>query len=199
MRKFVDMAARKKELQQERLRAQISANAKRNQESALMFSRGEADGRGNKRAKAKGFVVGRDSEYESKAYKSRGAVDSDDEDRGGHGGGNNDEVYVDDLHGEEQAIDHDHELAVDRMEFDADEFQDVDYEFDDDDDGAQDYIEGEDLHGLAEGEVELNDAINNDEDEMGEEDDDDDENGPSRPNSSSEEDDDDEEEEDLDD
>jgi len=192
MRKFVDTSAQRQKVQDEMKRKQIQANMK-----ALRQAVVEKKDEGKTRR-----LVDRDSAlevYTGKRYKQTGAVDRDDDDGTGGIRRSNYEfgVDVDDIAAEDDKVDHEHGLAIDRMKTDGEEFYDDDYEFDDDDDIEEDQVAAQDKTGLADGAVILEEAEREDEEgsEVDEDEEDDDDDDQKRPQSSSEDDEEDEDEE----
>lgn len=192
MRKLIDNADRLKEIKQQK-QADMIQEIRRKQEEDVKRAARSVKNSGTFKREKPSFVRGRESEAESKSYRTRGAIDSDDEDNDRGGNKTQDGLNLEEYYHQEYAVDHDHELAIDRMQYDGDEFQENDYEFDDDDEGLDDYAEGEDLHDLAEGEVYVTEAaIAEEQENMEEEDEEGDRSG-----SEEEEDDEEEEEEDA--
>ena len=160
MRKHIDDEARRKQREEEALRKRLLQARLRNEEAARKHAAGETErnaaGEMVSTSKKVSFVKGRDP----KQTRKRQQVD-------GEG------VLVDEIREEEEQVDHEHELAIDRRKLEGDEFNDIDHDFQDDDEGHGELREEEDLFGIGEGGELVREAVEGDEDDFEEEDEED--------------------------
>lgn len=159
-RRFIDNSGHKKKIKDENFFKKLRmAKQRMNDEFIEHEEQMEFREMGVSRSKNESvsWVVGREDEDLSKSreYQTRGTFgDDDDMPQTNTMGGER----VEDIDLEDNIVDHEHGLAVDRVQNDGDDFGD-NPDFDDDDDGVQDVINGEGREGLDEGEAVVRMAV----------------------------------------
>jgi hypothetical protein len=141
-RRYVDTNIGKEQRRQELLRRKLKLGRELNARAIKKSSEEKARARAEKKGATDVFLRAESLGAKSLAFSKKNQHDTD----GGGGGDNNINDEQPDYNVEE--IDHEHDLAIDRREFDAEEFADEDYEFDDDDADQAELYDHEDLRGI---------------------------------------------------